>query len=132
MEERERIEFADNIACMLDGKALDHVTGLIRDNADLYETVGILMGDERMRVRLGTTAVLEELQGTEPEKTRAAAPFIRPLLRHEQPLVRGDAANLLALVSGKDCREELEALRDDPHPQVRAVIEDILEDLAEG
>ena len=117
------------IAEKLNANGLNEVAGLFAKNPMLWQYAGILLGDKRMRVRLGATTVIEEIYRDIPEIKTIVLPLLLPLLENPNHLVRGDAANLIANLGGKEYFNVLKNLVHDPDPQVRQVILDILEDL---
>ncbi len=121
-------DLTDMIADYMEKGFLDNIIDMFRHDTSLYRIIGSLLRDERARVRIGTAALLEELQQERPGEARLAIEHLLPLLKDENPTVRGDAAYLLALVGG---REELEALRpllEDPEPQVALTVKEILDE----
>ena len=117
------------IAELLNGQSLSKVQELFRKNPSYLDYSADFMADERMRVRLAATSILEDLSAVIPEQIAPVVFLLIPLLQHPNHLVRGDAANLIAILDGKNRKEILKAMEDDPDPQVREVIRDILQDL---
>lgn len=131
MNNDEKKDYAESISCMLDGAGnLESVTSFFRDRPDLQEIVDLLMSDERMRIRLGTTAVLEELKN-EGVDTQVAIEKLKPLLKHPAELVRGDVVNLLGILAGSQIIQEIRPLLDDPSDKVRFVVSEVLDELRE-
>jgi HEAT repeat protein len=85
-----------------------------------------MLGDENMRVRLGATALVEELSGENKTELRNAVPGIIELLKHENPTIRGDAAYVLGIIKDRSAREALEECLHDSHLSVREVVNDAL------
>jgi HEAT repeat protein len=79
-----------------------------------------------MRVRLGATALVEELSGEHKTELRNAVPGIIELLKHENPTIRGDAAYVLGIIKDRSAREALEECLHDSHLGVREVVHDAL------
>jgi len=114
------------IADYMEQGFLSNIVSMFKENPALYELTGALLQDERFRVRIGTTALLEELQALYPEEARAALPSLLPLLTSPHPTVRGDAAYLIGLVGTREDRTALKPLLKDAHPQVRQIVGEIL------
>jgi HEAT repeat protein len=88
-----------------------------------------MLGDENLRVRLGATALVEELVGNHQEELRAAVPGIIELLKHENPTIRGDAASVLGIIKDPSAIDALRACLHDVHPGVREVTRDALSEI---
>lgn len=86
--------------------------------------------DTELTVRIGVSAVLEDLAGT--DALQALLPDIIELSRHDDPRVRSDACHFLALTRSAAALEPLRALTDDPERAVRDVASDSLEELQES
>jgi thioredoxin-like negative regulator of GroEL len=83
--------------------------------------------DTELTVRIGVSAVLEDLAGT--EALQALLPDIIELGRSEDPRVRSDACHFLALTRSAAALQPLQALAADPERAVRDVAGDSLEEL---
>ena len=68
----------------------------------------------------------EELAEIRPEEISLAIPFLLPLLQEKNPLLRGEAATILGIINTPAALQQLKTLADDPDPQVREIISDIL------
>jgi HEAT repeat protein len=107
---------------------LENIIALMKQDPLTVRFIPDLLGDEALVVRLGATALVEELAREHRQVLSGAVPGIVKLLAHENPTVRGDAANVLGIIGDRSAREALEKLRDDANPAVR---EAALEALAE-
>jgi HEAT repeat protein len=105
---------------------LDNIIALFKQDRSLCRFVPDMLGDENMRVRLGATALVEELSGEHKTELRNAVPGIIKLLKHESPTIRGDAAYVLGIIKDRSAREALEACLHDSHISVREVVHDAL------
>ena len=90
---------------------LENIIALFKQDRSLYRFIADILGDENLRVRLGATALVEELVGSHGEELRAAVPGIIELLKHENPTIRGDAASVLGTIKDPSA---IGALRDVP------------------
>ncbi len=106
---------------------LENIIDMFKHDTSLYSIVGDLLKDERVRVRIGVAALIEELQKERPGEARLAIAPLLPLLNDENPTVRGDAAYLIATVGGSKELETLKPLLNDPEPQVAEIVRDILD-----
>jgi hypothetical protein len=122
-------EFAELLSENLGTGNLDQVISLFQYNETLYETIGLLVKSEKMNVRIGISAVMEELAEAGTLKTAAAIKNIQPLLTDQNPVVRGDAANLIGIVGKKEHLGLLEPLLNDENFQVVEVVEEAIEEI---
>ena len=122
-------EFTELLGVDLAANETDKVTTLFQFNKTLYETVGPLIKDERIMVRLGLNIVMDDLIATRPDDVHLALPSLIPLLNDESPTVRGDAADLIGMIGDKSQIAVLEPLLEDPHPQVVLIVQEAIEAL---
>jgi len=113
-------EFTKLIYADLESGDLERVISLFTYNKSLYSIVGNLIKNGDMKVRLGTVMLVEELAETKPEDVKLILPKLLPLLKDESATVRGDVADLVGTVGGKEQIEDLMPLLNDP---VRPVVE---------
>jgi len=123
----EATELKQMIADYMEQGFLSNIIAMFKSDPSLYELVGTLLSDERLRVRMGMTALIEELHKTKPDEVRKALPSLLPLLGNESPTVRGDAAYLVGLIGDEEDRVVLKSLLNDPNPQVAEMVREILE-----
>jgi HEAT repeat protein len=105
---------------------LENIIALFKEDQSLYRFLADMLGDENLRVRLGATALVEELVVEHREELRSAVPGIIELLRHENPTVRGDAASVLGIIQDPSSAGALRECLEDVHPGVREVARDAL------
>jgi hypothetical protein len=118
------------IADYMEGGFLDNIIDMFRQDKSLYTYVGDLMKDERMRVRIGTTALIETLRDEDRENlVIKAIPPILPLLKDQNPVVRGDAANLLGIIGDAITLPFLEELKHDEDSNVRTISKEAIADI---
>jgi HEAT repeat protein len=108
---------------------LDNIIALFRQDPPLCRFVPHLLGDENLRVRLGTVALVEELAAESASGLRAAVPGLIELLNHGNPTIRGDAASVLGTIKDRSARAALEACLRDSHPGVREAARDALAEI---
>jgi HEAT repeat protein len=105
---------------------LDNIIAMFRQDSSLYRFIPDLLGDDNLRVRLGATALVEELVGEHREELTAAVPGTIGLLKHENPTIRGDAASALGIIGDASAADALRICLNDEHPGVREVARDSL------
>ena len=114
------------IADYMERGFLENIIDMFKHDSTLYSMVGDLISDERIRVRIGITALMEELAGERPQVVSLAVPSLVPLLSAESPTVRGDAAYLMGLTGDSDAIEKLRPLLRDSDPRVVEIVEEVL------
>jgi HEAT repeat protein len=113
---------AAHLADALGQGALDVLVTLFTSDPSLYPLLGELLASPEMGVRLGASALVEELAAADPERRPLAAVALAPLLADADPVRRGDAAYLLGFVGGAGELAALErAAAEDPNADVREV-----------
>jgi hypothetical protein len=117
------------IAEYMEGGLLDNIIDMFRHDKDLYELVPDLMQDESMRVRIGVTALLETLILEDPENVKKTVPQMVPLLKNENPVIRGDAANILGIIGDADVIPFLREISADENENVRIIAKEAIEDI---
>jgi HEAT repeat protein len=98
---------------------LDNIIALFKQEPALARFLPDLLGQEDLGVRLGATALVEEMAGAHGSMLEHAVPGLVRLLEHENPTVRGDAAYVLGVLRPAAAREPLAARLRDDHPAVR-------------
>ena len=108
---------------------LENIIDMFRHDSTLYPLIGSLIQDERVRVRVGITALMEELKKLDADNISAALPDLLPLLSHTEPFVRGDAANLLGIIGDNRALPSLERLLEDENADVRLITHEAIEEI---
>ena|SRR3990172_698241 len=108
---------------------LENIISMLKQDSSLYRFIPDLLGDENLRVRLGATALVEELVVEHREELAAAVPGTIELLKHESPTIRGDAASVLGIIRDASAIEALRICLHDEHPGVREVARDALAEI---
>jgi len=109
------------IADYMENGFLDNIIDMFRHDSSLYDLIGTLIQDERVRVRIGITALMEELKKLDPSHIVRAQKTLLPLLQHSDAVVRGDAANLIGIIGDREALPFLERCLLDIHESVRLI-----------
>jgi HEAT repeats len=117
------------IADHMEDGFLENIIDMFRHDRSLYSLTGSLIQDERVRVRIGITALMEELKKLDTTNIFEAVPVLLPLLTHAEPVVRGDAANLLGIIGDENALPPLEKLLEDENEHVRLIAEEAIAEI---
>ena len=112
-------ELGKMIADHMENGFLENIIDMFMHDNSLYQLVGLLIQDERVRVRIGVTAMMEELSSRDKEHVSEAVAGLLHLLEHEEPYVRGDAANLLGIIGDASALPFLEKSASDKNSSVQ-------------
>lgn len=118
------------LADYMENGLLDNIIDMFKHDQRLYAYIGDLITDERMRVRIGATALVESLRKEDPENVKKAIPHLLPLLKADAPVIRGDAAYLLGVIGHRDVVPFLSEIINDADTNVRMIAEEAIEDIA--
>ncbi|MDH4316755.1 MAG: HEAT repeat domain-containing protein [Desulfobulbaceae bacterium] len=130
MREEDLVSDRELVKVITDFLEMGHVENIIamyKQQPRYYELLDLLLTDERFAVRLGVAVVMEELQTLRPEETRRALPALARAIKHNSPMVRGEAANILSIIKSPEALALVGSLIDDPSAQVREIVLDIME-----
>lgn len=117
------------IADYMEKGFLENIIDMFKHDASLYGLIGKLIQDERLHVRVGITALMEEMKKGGDMNMLKALPELLPLLQHNNPVVRGDAANLMGIISDRSAAPFLEKLLTDENQDVRTIAEEAIEEI---
>jgi HEAT repeat protein len=124
---------AARVAEFLGRGLLDVLVDLFKSDPALYGLLGELLASPEMGVRLGASALVEELAVSDPDRRPLAAAALAPLLGDADPVRRGDAAWLLGFVGGAGELTALETLAaQDPNADVREAAAEAVEKIREN
>jgi hypothetical protein len=105
---------------------LENIIAMFKQDSSLYRFIPDLLGNENLRVRLGATALVEELVVEHRKELSAAVPGTIGLLKQESPTIRGDAASVLGIIKDASAIDALRICLHDNHPGVREIARDAL------
>ena len=111
---------------------LENIIDMFRADRSLYPLIGELMADERMRVRLGVTALVETLVKEDPGHIGLSVHGIAGLLKDGNPTIRGDAAYLLGIIGHRDALPFLSELLGDSNADVEQTAREAIEEISKG
>jgi HEAT repeat protein len=128
--EQDSADLKTMLADYMENGLLDNIIDMFKHDQSLYAYIGDLIADERIRVRIGATALVESLRKEDPENVNKAIPHLLPLLKAETPVIRGDAAYLLGIIGNRDVVPFLNEIINDADTNVRIIAEEAIEDIA--
>jgi hypothetical protein len=108
---------------------LENIIDMFKHDEGLFPMIIDMIKDERVRVRLGATALVEELIKYKPEPLIRMIPDIAELLKDENPTIRGDGANLLDIIKHQDALPFLLSAENDADANVREIVKDAIQNI---
>ncbi len=127
MNNFEKDQLIEMISNYMENDFLESIRTLFIHDENLFELSGELFKDNRIKVRLGMTALFEELVELAPDKIKKALPSLKLALENESPTIRGDIAYIIGLIGGEESKSILLGLLNDPHPQVCEIVRDFID-----
>jgi predicted component of type VI protein secretion system len=115
------------IADFLDQGHVENIVAMFRREPKYYAWTADILSDERFSVRLGVSVLFEELQVIQPDQVVLAIAPLAELLHAEEPLIRGEAVSVLGIIGTKEAMAAIQQLQNDPNPQVREMVQLVLE-----
>lgn len=122
-------EFKAMILDYMEKGFLENIIDMFKHDESLFPIIIDMIKDERVRVRLGATALVEELVNFKPELLIRMIPDIAELLKDENPTIRGDAANLLGIIKHRDALPFLLSSENDVDANVREIVKDAIRNI---
>ena len=105
---------------------LENIIAMMKQDRSTVRFIPDLLGDDALMVRLGATALAEELGKVHPQALAGAVPGIIQLLGHGNPTIRGDAANVLGIAGDRSALPALNELLEDGNSSVREIAQDAI------
>jgi HEAT repeat protein len=129
MQRGQQTDLLQMISDYMENGFLENIIDMYRHDATLYYLIAELIQDERVRVRLGATALMEELKKMDADHVILAQENLLPLLHHADAVVRGDAANLVGLIGNSASLPRLKELMEDENGNVRLIAQEAIQEL---
>jgi HEAT repeat protein len=117
------------IADHMEDGYLENIIDMFKHDSSLYTYVGELMTDERLRVRIGVSALIETLREEDPDNVSNAIPSLFPLLKNQDPIRRGDAAYILGIIGNRYAIPFLKEIENDEDENVRTIVKEAIEEI---
>ncbi|WP_136795643.1 HEAT repeat domain-containing protein [Desulfosediminicola ganghwensis] len=130
MNEVDDAELKKVMADFLELGHVENIIAMYRHDPRYYDWTGEILDDERFAVRIGVSVLFEELTRLEPEQTQRAVPSLAVLLQSESANIRGEAIGVLGIIGGEKAISQIRAMENDPSPQVREMVDLVLEESA--
>jgi hypothetical protein len=111
---------------------LENIIAMMKQDPSTVRFIPDLLGDDAIMVRLGATALVEDLVKEHRQALAGAMPGLLALLGHGNPTIRGDAANVLGIIGDRSSLPALKKLREDGNPSVQEIAQDAMKDIEEG
>ena len=127
MEKIDRQELIKVISDFIEKGHVENIVAMFKQDQSCYALTGELIRDERFMVRMGVAVLFEELAAVRPPaELDLAVPSLKRQFGDETPYIRGEAANILAIINSEKSLSALGLLEDDPDPQVAEIVKDAL------
>ena len=120
------------IADYMEKGFLENIIDMFKHDAQLYDYIGDLMKDDRLRVRIGIAALVETLVLEDPEHIPKAILSIACLLKDQNPVMRCDAAYLLGVIRHRDSLPFLREATNDEDTNVNTIAKEAIEEIELG
>ena len=117
------------IADHMENGFLENIIDMFKHDNSLYPLLGDLLGDERIRVRIGTVALVETLKEEKVEHLQSAIPAVAQLLKDSNATIRGDAAYVLGIIGHSNALPFLKEVSGDEHQMVRKTVIEAIEEI---
>lgn len=119
------------IADYMESGFLENIVDMFKHDRGFYAHVPALMADERSRVRIGITALVDELKDQHAWEINLLVPALAPLLKHNNPTIRADAAYLMEIIGSEDALPYLRTAEGDGSEAVRQVVREAIQAIEE-
>lgn len=114
----------------LDNGYLENIITFFEHEPEQIHLIPKMIIDERLRLKVGAFAIIEELKSKKSEILKSIVPSLIKLLKSPEKNIRGDAAYALEIIADSSAKQSLiEALNEEQDPQIREFIEDAIKKL---
>lgn len=114
----------------LDSGYLENIVTFFEHEPTQLSLIPMMLSDERLRLKLGAIAILEELKERKPASLKTIVPSLIGLLDSPDKNIRGNAVYALEIIGDISAKPALlEALHKEQDAEVRDFIEDAIRSL---
>lgn len=110
---------------------LENIIDMFKHDEGLFPLIIDMIKDDRVRVRLGAIALVEDLVIKMPEPLVRMIPDIAELLKDKNPTVRGDGAYLLEIIGSNEALPYLTDALDDEDQDVKEIVSEAIKSIKE-
>lgn len=110
---------------------LENIIDMFKHDEGLFPLIIDMIKDDRVRVRLGAIALVEDLVIKKPEPLIKMIPDIAELLEDKNPTVRGDGAYLLEIIGSNEALPYLTDALDDEDQDVKEIVSEAIKSIKE-
>jgi HEAT repeat protein len=122
-------DFIRMIADHMEKGYLENIIDMFKHDPGLYDILPDLIADNRLRVRIGSSALIEALNNEDRTHITRAVPLLLPLLHNADAHIRGDIAYLFGLIGTEENMRDLSPLLEDPNHDVRVIAREAIDDI---
>ncbi|MFN3479385.1 MAG: HEAT repeat domain-containing protein [Thermodesulfovibrionales bacterium] len=122
-------ELREMIAEYMEKGFLENIIDMFKHDSELYYMIADLIRDERIRVRLGVTALVETLSQEDKGNIKRAIPNLIKHIKDDNPVVRGDVANLIGIIGDNESIPYLMTLLNDADYNVREIAQEAITEI---
>jgi hypothetical protein len=127
MSENSTQEVQEVIADFLEMGHVENIIAMFKQDPSCLLLSGVVIQDERFKVRMGMAVLFEELVTILPHTVfDTAIPSLLAAMGHDAAYVRGDAAHLLATIQTTKALCALAKFQDDPDPQIAEIVSETM------
>lgn len=119
--------FEEMLFDYLDKGYLENIITFFEHEPEQLYLIPKMLSDERLRLKLGAFAIIEEFKEKNNEALKALVPSLIELLQSSEKNIRGDAAYALEIIADPESKPALlEVLEKEQDPQIKEFIKDAL------
>lgn len=122
-------EFKDMVIDHMNSGFLENIIDMLRHDTTLFALIPEMLKDERVRVRIGAIALIEELYKEFQKPLQALIPEFLALLEDVNPTIRGDALTALSYIYDERAKAHILKATSDANALVKDLAEELLSEL---
>jgi hypothetical protein len=122
-------DFIRMIADHMEKGYLENIIDMFKHDPELYDILPELIADTRLRVRIGSSALIEALNSEDGTHIHRAIPLLLPLLHTADAHLRGDIAYVLGIIGNEENVRDLLPLLEDRNHDVRVIAREAIDDI---
>ena len=118
-------EFKQMIIDHMEKGFLENIIVMIKQDSSLYSIIPEMLSSEKLRVRIGTMSLIEELIESNSDNLVKIIPEIGELLKNQSPTIRGDVIQALEIIGDPQAISYLNLVLHDSNQEIRSYAEEV-------